>query len=46
MSGSIIVTILFAVSFMVLGAQAPKPLGWVAIGLALIGLLVALGVHM
>lgn len=40
----LVIVILFAVAIMVLGAQAPKPLGWIALGLALLALLIQLGI--
>jgi hypothetical protein len=41
----LLVAILFAVAIMVLGAQAPKPLGWVAIVFALLALVLRLLPH-
>jgi len=42
---SLIVVLLVLLSVIILGAAAGRPLGWVAIGLALIALLIQLNVH-
>lgn len=41
----LLVIILLAVAIMVLGAQSPKPLGWVAIVFALLALVLRLVPH-
>ena len=38
---SLVVTIIFAVCLILLGALAPKPLGWVVVVLATLALLLA-----